>query len=81
MTVTEKRTKKIKDKDYKPIESIYWDNDYDDVRLSAFGIVVSVLVAAATIIAITCICNYTEDLLKWILTPELNFINLVKDLM
>lgn len=81
VTTTEKRTKKIKDKDYKPIESIYWDNDYDDMRLSAFGIVVSVLVAAATIIAIACICNYTEDLLKWIITPELNFINLVKDLM
>ena len=81
VTTTEKRTKKIKDKDYKPIESIYWDNDYDDMRLSAFGIVVSVLVATATIIAIACICNYTEDLLKWIITPELNFINLVKDLM
>lgn len=81
VTITEKRTKKIKDKDYKPIESIYWDNDYDDMGLSMFGIAVSVLAAAATIITIVCICVDTEDLLKWIITPELNFINLVKDLM
>ena len=77
----EKQTKKIKDENYKPVESIYWDNDYDNMWLSAFGIAVSVLSTAAIIIAIAWICNYTEDLLKWIITPELNFINLVKDLM
>lgn len=81
VTITEKRTKQIKDKDYKPIESIYWDNDCDDMGLSMFGIAVSVLAVAATIIAFVCICVNTEDLLKWIITPELNFIYLVKDLM
>lgn len=80
VTITEVQTKKIK-ADYKPIESIYWDNDYDDMQLSAFGIAVCVFAAAATIITIVGICVNVEDLLKWIITPELNFIDLVKDLM
>lgn len=81
VTTTEKQIKKIKDTDYKPIESIYWDNDYDDMQLNAFGTTICVIAVAATIIAIVGICINTEDLLKWIITPELNFVNLVKDLM
>lgn len=81
VTTTEVQMKKIKAADYKPIESIYWDNDYDDMQLSTLGLVVCALGIAATILTIVGICVNTEDLLKWIITPELNFIELVKDLM
>lgn len=77
VNVKETRVKNVEDPNYKPFESIFWDNYYKDMGLSSLGLCVVIFGSVLLFGFLAMLCINAENLLKWIITPELQYIDLI----
>lgn len=61
--------------------SIYWEEDDDYIEISTLGVVILMAGGfAAALLSGILVCRIAPEILKWAITPEIQYLELIKSL-
>lgn len=61
--------------------SIYWDDWDDGIEMSTLGLIITIVGGcAAAVLSVILIFTIVPEILKWVITPEIQYLELIKSL-